>query len=243
LTPSLFDLPVRPPVVAECAVLIFEQIGDRPVTDELRNRVAGRSALLKLEGLTPFWASLERDPIHPSAFYMAVDGLAAQPMLLRIAPSATPSSGLFPKSILIGRMPGPKGIEIVANAVPFAHTNAEAISTFVAKVNREFAPRPASAHSAIIVKSTSPQTVLPAAFEEFRSILKIRGLNLAGASDPHVASWAAIRAGWREGFITEGKDAIHASQLTERRRAICLLEIEEAAQTAQQIEQCSRFLS
>jgi hypothetical protein len=242
LTPSLFDLPVRPPEVARCAVLIFEQAGEKPFTDELRNRIAGRSALLKLEGLTPHFASLERDPIHPSAIYLAVDGRASQPLLLRLAPNATPSSGLFPKSILIGRMPGPKGIEIVANAVPFAHSSAEAISTFAAKVNRAFEPRPAGVRSAIIVKSKSPETVLPAAFEEFRAILKVRGVNLAGAEDPIVARWAAIRAGWREGFVTDSKDAIPASQLNERGRAICTLDIEEPSSAAQLIEQCSQFL-
>jgi hypothetical protein len=242
LTPSLFDLPVRPPEVARCAVLIFEQAGEKPFTDELRNRIAGRSALLKLEGLTPHFGSMERDPIHPSAIYLAVDGLESQPLLLRLAPNATPSSGLFPKSILIGRMPGPNGIEIVANAIPFGHNSGEAIRTFATKINSAFEPRPAGSRSAIIVKSKSPETVLPAAYEEFRAILKVRGLNLAGAEDSMVARWAAIRAGWREGFITDSKEAVPASQLNERSRAICMLEIEEPSSAAQLIDQCSQFL-
>jgi hypothetical protein len=143
---------------------------------------------------------------------------------------------------LIGRMPGPNGLEIVANAIPFAHTNTEAIATFAAHVNHVFEPRPAGARSAIIVKSKSPETVLPVAFDEFRSILKLRGLNLAGAEDSLAATWAAIRAGWREGFITHAKDAATPSQLTGRSRTICILDIEEPALAAQQIEQCSQFL-
>lgn len=228
--------------MARCAVLIFEQVGEKALSDDLRSRIAGRSALLKLEGLVPYFGSLERDPIHPSAIYLAVDGLESEPLLLRLAPNATPSSGLFPKSILIGRMPGPKGIEIVANAIPFGHNSSEAIRTFATKINQVFEPRPAGSRSAIIVKSKSAETVLPAAFDEFRSILKVRGLNLAGAEDAMAGRWAAIRAGWREGFITDSRDAVPASQLNERSRAICRLEIEEPSSAAQLIEQCSQFL-
>lgn len=242
MTPSLFDLPVRPPEVAKLAVLLFEQVGDKPLTDELRRRVAGRSALLGLEALAPKFGSLERDPIHPSAFYIAADGLQSRPLLLRIAPCTTPSSGLFPKSILIGRMPGPKGIEIVANAIPFAHTSTEAIEMFVLKINPAFGAQPAGVRSAIIVESATPETMLPAAFEEFRSILKLRGINLAGAGNATVAAWAAIRTGWREGYVSEAPEAIPASELIDRRRAICRLYIEEISQAAQQIEQCSQFL-
>jgi hypothetical protein len=246
LTPSLFDLPVSPSECAKLAVLVLEQAAEKPLTDEVRARIGARLPLVKLEGIKPWVGSLERDPIHPSAIYLAVDAQISDgpetSLLLRIAPNATPSSGLFPNSILIGRMPGPKGIELVVNAIPFAHTDATPIRTFIEKVNRAFQPRPAGARSAILVETSSPQAVLPAAFEAFREILRTRSLNLAGAADAQTAAWSAIRTGWREGYITEAKDFIPAAQLTERQRAIVIIEVERASEAAEKIEQCSQFL-
>jgi hypothetical protein len=241
LTPSLFDLPVSPSECARLAVLVLEHAAEKQLTDEIRGRIGARLPLLKLEGISPWVGSLERDPIHPSAVYLAVDAQKDGSLLLRIAPNATPSSGLFPNSILIGRMPGPKGIELVVNAIPFAHTDATPIRTFIEKVNPAFQPRH-GARSAILVETNSPQTVLPAAFEAFREILKTRSLNLAGATNAQSAAWSAIRTGWREGYVTDAKDSIPAAQLTERRRAVATLEIDDPSEAAEKIEQCSHFL-
>lgn len=246
MTPTLFDLPIRTPEAAQLAVLIFEQSGDKPITPDIRNRIISRAVLLKLDTIVPYFASLERDPIHPSAIYLAVDGIDGQPLLLRLAPNATPSSGLFPKSILIGRVPGPSGMELVVNAVPFSHRNAEPIRTFSTKVNQAFLPRPAGIRSAILVESAHPETVYPAAFEAFRAILTERNLNMAGFTDPPTATWAAIRAGWREGFVTSdnrsAQESVSFDQLTERRRAICKLTIDAPAEAAGVIDRCSQFL-
>ncbi len=242
MTPSLFDLPIRPPEAAKLAVLVLEQAAEKPLTDEIRNRIAGRAALLKLENLKPWFGSMERDPFHPSAIYCMVEGVESQPFLLRLAPNATPSSGLFPKSILIGRMPGPGGAELVVNAVPFAFSSGATIAAFTAKVNRAFQPRPRGMRSAIIVESLRPETVLPAAFDVFRGILKQRGLNFAGAANTQVGSWSAIRSGWREGFVSDTKDALPAAQLKERQRAVCVVQINEPSEAAMEIEKCSRYL-
>ena len=204
MTPSLFDLPIRTGEAAALANLVIEVLAEKPVTDDLRNRVAARSGALRLESITPYCGSLERDPIHPSAIYGAIDGLDAQPLLLRMAPATTPSSGLFPKSILIGRVPGPKGQELVINALPFAHSDQDAVRTFAEQVNTAFLPRPQGNRSTIVAVSAAPEKTLPAAFEAFRAVWKERSVNLAGVGDFYAGAWAAIRAGWREGYTAAG---------------------------------------
>ncbi len=242
MTPTLFDLPIRAPEAAQLGVLILEQAGDKPITQDVRNRISSRAVLLNLDGTRPYFGSLERDPIHSSAVYLAVDGVDSQPLLLRIAPNATPASGLFPKSILIGRVPGYGGMELVVNAVPFSHLDQAQICTFSTEVNRAFQPRPAGSRSAIVVESQYPEVVYPEAIAAFRKILVERNLNMAGFADPQAASWAAIRCGWREGFVSSVKETICAEQLTEKQRAICTLRIEAPNQAAHLIDQCSRFL-
>jgi hypothetical protein len=246
LTPTLFDLPIRAPEAAQLGVLILEHSGEKPITQDVRNRIASRAVLLKLGGITPYFGSLERDPIHPSAIYLAVDGIGNQPLLLRIAPNATPASGLFPKAILIGRVPGPGGMELVLNAVPFSHQDGTPIRTFATKVNRAFQPRPAGTRSAIIVESDHPEAVYPKAVSAFRTILTERNLNLAGFADQQAGMWAAIRFGWREGFIglaaDTPKEMLPGEQLTEKQRVICTLRIDAPDQTADLIDRCSQFL-
>jgi len=198
MTPSLFDLPVRTGEAAELANLILETAGDKVLTEDVRQRAAARAKLLTLESIRPYFASMERDPIHSSAIYLACDGLEGQPLLLRIAPARTPSSGLFPKSILIGRVRGPKGVELVINAIPFGPGEREAVKVFATEVNPAFQPRPAGNRSALIVETGAPEI----AFESFRAVLKARSLNVAGIADAHLGMWGAIRTGWREGWVT-----------------------------------------
>lgn len=197
MTPSLFDLPVRTGEAAAIANLAIELAASKPLTDEVRGRINSRAAMLKLEATKPYFASLERDPIHPSALYLAIDGIHGEPMLLRLAPAATPSSGLFPKSILIGRVPGPAGQELVMNAIPFGPTDEEAIKTFSEKINRAYLPKNGTAGGLAAGLSPDPQT----AFEAFREILKIKGLNQAVYNNVTSGIWAAIRTGWREGWV------------------------------------------
>ena len=71
--------------------LIFEHAERKPLTDELRNRIAARASVLKLETVTPWFGSLERDPVHPSAYYLAVDGPDSA-QLLYLAPATAPTS-------------------------------------------------------------------------------------------------------------------------------------------------------
>lgn len=198
MTPSLFDLPVRTGEAAAIANLVFEVAGEKPLSEDLRGRIAARAGLLRLENTVPYFGSLERDPIHPAAIYLAIDAIGGEHLLLRMAPATTPSSGLFPKSILIGRLPGPKGQELVINALPFAPGDHDAVRTFAEQVNTAFLPRPQGNRSAIIAVGEAAK-----AFEAFRAILKNRGINFAGVADANEGIWAAIRTGWREGYTAE----------------------------------------
>ena len=197
------EVPVRASEASELADLIFEFAETRRLTEDLRNRLHGRIGTLKLETIVAHTGSLCADPVHPSAFYIAVDGIrdgVSKPWLLRVADANTPSSALFPKAILIGRMRLQNRREIVASVVPFGAGDEVHIRTFAEEVDRAFLPRP---------QGTSPSIAAYAndqPFAEFRHIHKSGGLNWAatwGSRD--AAMWAAIRAGWREGYSVESE--------------------------------------
>ncbi len=192
------------------AALVLDTPANQPLTDEWRARVAERAAGLKLDGVRPLFASLERDPADPSAYYVAADG--SGPQLLHITRA---------------------GVQ----ARPFASADREDIRWFAEKVNRAFLPRPQRALAAIAVGNRHPEVSLPAALEAFRLILKKTGFNLASTvqlsatremttddavaardgENPtaaghtrvsirhlyHAGLWAAIRAGWRDGYNAE----------------------------------------
>ena len=204
MTPVPLDLPLRPSEAAELAILIFEQAERKPLNDEVRNRLAARAAVLHLETVAPYFGSLVRDPVHPSSYYLAVDAGRGEPLLLHLAPATAPTSSIFYKPLLIGRMRRPNGPEIVVNALPFGPSDHENLEKFVSQIGAAFLPRPQGLRAAIAVSGA-----LPAAFDAFRAILKRSGKNLAATSaDPAVPGrdfyyaglCAAIRAGWREGY-------------------------------------------
>ena len=204
MTPVPLDLPLRPNEAAELAILIFEQAERKPLNDEVRNRLAARAAVLRLETVTPYFGSLVRDPVHPSSYYLAVDAGRGEPLLLHLAPATAPTSSIFYKPLLIGRMRRPNGPEIVINALPFGPSDCENLEKFVSQIGAAFLPRPQGLRPAIAVSGA-----LPAAFDAFRAILKRSGKNLAAtAANPAVPGrdfyyaglCAAIRAGWREGY-------------------------------------------
>jgi hypothetical protein len=215
LDPIQIELPVRASEAAALAEVVFHVTEGRRLTDDLRNRAAGRIESLGLETIVPFLGSLQADPIHPNCFFLAIDavrGGAPKPYLLRLANANAPSSGLFQKSILIGRMRPGGGREIVINAAPFsASTNQEAILTFVREVDRMFLPRPSGAAFTVFADG---------AFGDFRSLLQESGLNAAAVNaEWHEGVLRAIRAGWREGYsiaapalvLTADTDAVSAA--------------------------------
>ncbi len=213
MTPSLFDLPLRLGDCVSLASLVYEFAEGRTLNDEIRNRIAGRAALAGFQALSPLMGSLERDPIHPSAYYVCADGVDGQPMLIRIATAQTPGSGLFPKAILIGRTHlGNR--ELVISAVPFGPDNRLPITTFSTELNKAFQPKTFGTKPVIRVRSHSPATQFGPAADGFRAILKATGQNkacFAAVPETDVESfyfhtmWAVIRAGWREGYAIQGE--------------------------------------
>ena len=228
MTPVPLDLPLRPAEAGELAILIFDQAERKPLNDEVRNRLAARAAVLRLETVTPYFGSLVRDPVHPSSYYLAVDAGRGEPLLLHLASATAPTSSIFYKPLLIGRMRRPNGPEIVVNAVPFGPSDHENLEKFVSHVGAAFLPRPQGLRPAIAVSSD-----LPAAFDGFRAILKRSGQNLAATAANPAASGrdfyyaglcAAIRAGWREGYsagvqLAVAGDNIEAARETIRKAA------------------------
>jgi len=236
------ELPVSAAETGAFAELVLDQLDRAPLTDEARNRLAVRAGSLRLSSFTIFPGSIVKDPIHPSTYYVAVDA-HDKALLLRVTLASSPSSGLFPNALLIGRMRTASGREVVVNAVPFASTDHTSVGTFAERVDTAFLPRPQSGLPAIAVQCRDPDAVLPIAFEAFRAILKRLGMNLAGVQAiggfEHfycTAVWAAIRAGWREGY-TVGADIDSTTDLGElvRYTKFTLRSDPESLQAAPQI--------
>lgn len=221
---------------AAAAELVIDHVRGR-LTADVRARLQARAAGLRLESMVPYWGSLAHDPVHSSAYYLAVDARAhgkTEPLLLRFALSSAPASATFPKSVLIGRMTASGGREVVVNAVPFSSRASDALHKFASEIEPAFLPRPQGAQSAVAVGNRHPEVSLPAAFDAFGKLLKSTGVNYASTvqlsaalqtatpegiaardgetptaagharvSIPHLYEaglWAAIRAGWREGY-------------------------------------------
>jgi hypothetical protein len=224
VTPVPLDLPLRPPEAAELANLVFSQAERKPLTDELRARIASRAAAIRFASLRPYPGSLERDPVHHSSYYMAVDGQGGEPLLLHMASAAAPTTAIFPKPLLIGRMRRANGPEMVLNAIPFGPADHEAIARFASQLNEAFLPRAQRSRPALVAAP------VPAAFEGFRAVWKSSHKNLAavamaaGQTDPaafyHAAIWSAIRTGWREGYTAGIGIAIGNSHLEADRETI-----------------------
>ena len=217
MSPAPFELPVKASEAAVLADITFQLLENRLLADDLRNRLATRAAGLGLSSIRPHWGSLQKDPVHASSFYLAVDAVPQDgqptPLLLRMALASAPASGLFPNSMLIGRMRPGGGREVVVNAARFGPGDTGAIDTFATKVDRAFLPRPQASAPAITVMSTEPETELPGAFDGFRAVQRFGGINTASiAAPPGMAArtlasavWSAIRAGWRDGYNLEAE--------------------------------------
>lgn len=203
MTPVPLDLPLRPSEAAELASLIFESAERKPLTDETRNRVAARAAALRFETITPYFRSLERDPVHHSTYYMAVDVEHGSPHLLHMALATAPTSSIFHKPLLIGRMRRALGPEIVINAIPFGPADHGALEKFATHIDKAFLPRPQGSRTTIVAG------VFDGVFDTFRGIQKRTGRNVAAigwsGDGPAEAAyyaglWGAIRSGWRDGY-------------------------------------------
>ena len=199
MTPVPLSLPFRASDANELANLVFELAERRPLTDEVRNRVAARVAALRLESIRPHMGSLSRDPVHHSTYYVAVDTASENPpQLLHMALSTAPTSSIFHKPLLVGRMRRPNGPEIVINTIPFGPDDTEALEKYISRIDTGILPRALGARPTLI---TPPSA---AAFDAFRTFFKRTGRNLAGIEMPapefNLGLWTAARAGWRDGY-------------------------------------------
>jgi hypothetical protein len=223
VTPVPLDLPLRPSEAALLGNLILDHAERKPLTDEVRNRLAARASVLQLETIRPYFGSLERDPVHPSAYYLAVDAAGEEPWLLYLALATAPTSSIFYKPLLIGRTRRANGPEMVINAIPFGPSQVDELEKFAGHINAAFLPRPQGTRTAIAAPPS------PAAFDAFRTILKRTGKNLAAICvpaespirDAYAAGlWAAIRAGWREGYTAGIEIPVGAESLDSAKDAI-----------------------
>jgi hypothetical protein len=200
------ELPLSASEGAAFAELVLDQLDHARLTDDARNRFAIRAAALQLSSFTIHPGSIVKDPIHPSTYYVAADARAGS-ILLRVALASSPSSGLFPKAVLIGRMRTVSGREVVVNAARFGPADHDNLGTFAERVDTSFLPRPQGGLPAIAVQCADPVAALPVAFQAFRAVLKRVGVNVAAVHTGndyenfyYAALWAAIRSGWREGY-------------------------------------------
>jgi hypothetical protein len=222
VNPIPIELPLRPSEAAQLAGLVLESVEGRKLTEDLRNRLAGRASALELTTVRPYFGSLEPDPVHASAYFLAVDGLSgaeAEPLLLHMAPASAPSSPLFANPMLIGRMRPGGGAEMVINAIPFGPSNQAEVEVYARRLGSVFLPRAHGLLPSVRVMTREPAVSAPAAFRAFRTILKTTGRNLAGfglepRANPFWALvWAAIRSGYRDGYTVGGAHCEETARL------------------------------
>ncbi len=196
MRPIPIELPLKADEASSLAGVLFDHAEGRALTDDSRQRLASRLPRFSFD---VFCGSLQKDPIHPSVYYIAVapGAVLERTLLLRIALASSPSSGLFPNALLIGRMRAHSGREIVINAVEFGPHDRQNIRTYAEQLDRAFVPRPQGTRPAIEVSGATPLT-----FHDFRSILNRTRINMASlhSATPEQACWCAILAGWREGY-------------------------------------------
>ena len=204
------QVPLQASDAAALAGLVSQQAQGRQLDNDLRGRLSARIQALRLSSMAPLVGSLQRDPIHPDAYYVVADTRVGQPesWLLRLALSSSPSSGLFPNSVLIGRMRTNVGHEVVVNAVRFGSGDRANIRTFAERIDPAFLPKLRGAAASISIEYDDLEASLPAAFEWYSNTLRSTGINLAAVpvrtqADVDIVLWSAIRAGWREGYTLE----------------------------------------
>jgi len=193
------SVPVRAHEASQLADLIFQFAEGRTVDDSLRRMLAARASQAQFEEMKVCWGSLVADPVANSTYFVAVDGKS--PVLLHIALSNAPGSGLFPNAVLVGRMRTPRGIEVVVNASPFGPGDADRILAYATELDRGVLPATQGVDTLFIAAHEDPDK----AFGQFRAVQRKYGLSVAAWDGPAVEGlWGAIRHGWREGFPMSG---------------------------------------
>ncbi|MBL8238563.1 MAG: hypothetical protein JNM66_14150 [Bryobacterales bacterium] len=199
MTPVSLSIPVRAQEASQLADLVFQFAEGRTVDDALRRMLASRASQLSLEGMRVHWGSLAADPVAKSTYFVAVDGAGS--VLLHIALASAPGSGLFPQSVLVGRMRTPRGLEIVVNAIPFGSGDEDRVLAYALTLDRGVLPGPQGVDSLFLAAAADADT----AFAQYRAVQRKYGLSVAAWAGPAVEGlWGAIRHGWRDGFPLRG---------------------------------------
>ena len=205
---------MKPSEVAALAELIFSDVDRRPLTDDVRSQIAEQAGELGLSSFRPFFASLEKDPAHPGAYYLMVDAMlhgTPQTYLLRFAFASGSAPALFSDSILIGRMRPAGEREVLVNAIPFGPSDSENIQSFTQEVDGSFLPRSEPQPHAAPVAINDIERDIPAAFAKLNGhgngTRECPVLSVGDTADRKkawtVAVWSAIRCGWRSGYVID----------------------------------------
>jgi len=186
------------------AALIFDTVGTRPLTDELRARLPEQSGAIRI-----LPASLERDPADPSACYIATDG---PPQLLRVTRDAIKAEPFattdrenirrFAQQVNPAFLPRPQ-CALPAIAVGNRHPEISLPAAFEAfrQILKKTGRNLASTVQLSATREMTTDEVIAARDGENPTAaghtrVSIRHLYHAGL-------WAAIRTGWREGYNAE----------------------------------------
>ena len=184
------------PKLGTLFTLLTETIGDRPLTDELRARVGA--------------PSLERDPQDPSSFYVVEDG--PPPRLLHVRPNGIDARAFastdrdsirwFAEHVNRAFLPRPQ-VALPAVAVGNRHPEVSLPAAFEAfrQIQSKTGVNMASTVQLSATREMTTDDVIAARDGENPTAaghtrISIRHLYHAGL-------WAAIRAGWREGYNAE----------------------------------------
>lgn len=189
--------------------LLRETIGDQPLSDALRARLGERAAGGS-GGQRLHFASLERDPADPASFYIAADDPAAQLLhVTREKVEACPFRSTdrdqvrwFAENVNRAFLPRPQSA-LPAVAVGNRHPEVSLPAAFEAfrQILRKTGVNMASTVQLSATREMTTDDVIAARDGENPTAaghtrVSIRHLYHAGL-------WAAIRAGWREGYNAE----------------------------------------
>jgi hypothetical protein len=192
------------------SALLRDTISNQPLNDALRARLAERAAGLDLGGIRLRIASLERDPANPESFYVAADDPA--PRLLHVTPAGVESRPFastdreavrwFAENVNRVFLPRPQGA-LPAVAVGNRHPEVSLPAAFEAfrQIREKTGVNMASTVQLSATREMTTDDVIAARDGENpvaagHTRVSIRHLY-------HTGLWAAIRAGWRDGYNAE----------------------------------------
>ena len=155
--------------------------GERP-TEQARRQLQAELAGRSFASLRVHAGSLTADPVDAGQYYLAVDaveGAAAQPLLVRLSTGAAFSPGPFTHPLRDDTLLLPGGGKAGVQTYSFSSYDYASIDAFARDVAPEFLPRPQRALPAIATGNRHPEISLPAAFAAFGTILEKFGVNWA----------------------------------------------------------------